>query len=569
MKRSVIIPTWRRAALLAETLDSLAKQTEHDFEVIVVSDGEDAETRTLAAQYEAAFPLRWIFSAENRGRSMTRNEGARAANSELLLFLDDDTPADPEWVACHSLRHSNQDGAEAMAVCGRIVETYSEAPKSKTEAFLRAMRDKQLERIEEAYSRRGTDVVSHACFGVNCSISREGFRAAGGFDPKHRYPGEDYELGTRMFNAGVRFEYEPRAIVRHRSTRHLVPYYKEMLPEIGRSDLRRVREGSQRNAQTGRIAALHAGPVGRRLTYRLAWHFPKAFRAGAALCERATDAAGWKGFFRIWQALSIGRYWEGIKSEGETASSLRKFTPPPAPALMFHSISIPETRMQRFFAISPRKFSGILAWMKRAHRQAVLPLEWLRLSLPKSAVMLTFDDGYEDFYNEAFPVLKRFGFNATLFVVVDRLGETNTWDRAEGHPSRPLLSLAQVRELHAAGIHIGSHSLTHRSLTRLSTAELEREVKDSKSKLEDMLGSEVPCFAYPYGDADARVRAAVARAGYKVAMTTNEGLNCFDDPLALRRINVGEIDGLLEFLIKLRTGKDLRRRAGDWLRRGR
>ncbi len=107
----------------------------------------------------------------------------------------------------------------------------------------------------------------------------------------------------------------------------------------------------------------------------------------------------------------------------------------------------------------------------------------------------------------------------------------------------------------------GSHSLTHRLLTDLSDKELEREVGDSKRKLEDLLGTEVFCIAYPWGGVDGRVRAAAARAGYKIGMTTQEGFNRCEDPLCLRRTNVCEIDNLLWFLLKLATGRDLRLRT--------
>jgi peptidoglycan/xylan/chitin deacetylase (PgdA/CDA1 family) len=142
--------------------------------------------------------------------------------------------------------------------------------------------------------------------------------------------------------------------------------------------------------------------------------------------------------------------------------------------------------------------------------------------------------------------------------VVERIGQSNVWDEANGYGKRNLLSLAQIRELHRYGIQCGSHSLTHPFLTQLSNADLRREVVDSKHRLEDLLGSEVSCFAYPYGDVDARVRRAVAEAGYKIGMTTEEGLNVWNDPLCLKRANVSEKDTVIDFALKLATGKDYR-----------
>ena len=170
-----------------------------------------------------------------------------------------------------------------------------------------------------------------------------------------------------------------------------------------------------------------------------------------------------------------------------------------------------------------------------------------------------------DFFSNAFPVLERLGFTATVFVVVDQIGKTNDWDAGRGLKPRQLLTLEQIRELHRHGVHFGSHTLAHPWLTDLTDHDIEREVRDSKRKLEDLLGSEVSCFAYPWGIGDMRVRAAVARAGYKVAVTTREGLNWSEDALALKRTNVCDVDTLPEFAYKMATGKDLRQMTKAFL----
>jgi GT2 family glycosyltransferase/peptidoglycan/xylan/chitin deacetylase (PgdA/CDA1 family) len=565
MNSSVVIPTWRRAALLAETLDSLAGQTEADFDVIVVCDGEDPETRALAEGYAARYPLRWVFSPENRGRSLARNAGAQEATSDLLLFLDDDTPAAPDWVFQHRKRHRARQGGDEVAVCGRIVETYAEAPASHTEGFLRGFRNDLLAQAEAGHIRGGIDFDRYACFGVNCSIRRSVFWAVGGFHPAPHYRREDYELGTRLYDSGIRFEYEPCAVVFHRNSKQLADYFLQMAEVIGRSDLHRVRVKRQRNAQTRRLAGLHSGPAWRRLAHRLTWEFPDLFQGAAAVCRKATDATGWKSFFWLWRRLAVVGYWEGVKSAGETLDSVRRLVPPSTATLVFHSISPPTQRRQRARYLSPRRFSLFMGWLKAAGFESVLPTEWLAGAALAPSVMLTFDDGYDDFYSESFPTLARYGLSATLFVVVDRIGKSNAWDEVMGRRSRRLLSLEQIRELHRHKVQIGSHTLTHSFLTRLPDAELHREVRGSKSKLEDLLGAEVSCFAYPWGDVDARVRGAVARAGYKIGMTTQEGLNCFHDPLCLKRTNVAEVDTLMEFALKLATGYDLRRKILEWL----
>jgi peptidoglycan/xylan/chitin deacetylase (PgdA/CDA1 family) len=215
--------------------------------------------------------------------------------------------------------------------------------------------------------------------------------------------------------------------------------------------------------------------------------------------------------------------------------------------------------------ISPARFARFMDWLKRTGYTSALPTEWDTRASTKRRVILTFDDAYDDFMGDAFPVLDRLGLKATVFVVVDRIGKTNEWDESRGFKSRRLLSLEQIRELHRHGVHIGSHTLTHAWLTSASDHDLKCEVQDSKRKLEDMLGAEVPSFAYPWGIADLRVRSAAARAGYKVALTTQEGLNWSEDPLSLKRTNVCEVDTLPEFAFKMATGRDLRQMTKAFL----
>jgi peptidoglycan/xylan/chitin deacetylase (PgdA/CDA1 family) len=86
-----------------------------------------------------------------------------------------------------------------------------------------------------------------------------------------------------------------------------------------------------------------------------------------------------------------------------------------------------------------------------------------------------------------------------------------------------------------------------------------REVRDSKFRLEDLFGRPVEWFAYPYGQADRKVRAIVAEAGFKAAVTVEPGLNHWQDRLALRRIEINSKDTLVDLLAKLITGKDVRR----------
>ncbi|MGB6194692.1 MAG: polysaccharide deacetylase family protein, partial [Terracidiphilus sp.] len=100
----------------------------------------------------------------------------------------------------------------------------------------------------------------------------------------------------------------------------------------------------------------------------------------------------------------------------------------------------------------------------------------------------------------------------------------------------------------------GSHTLTHPWLPSLSDHDLQRELCDSKAKLEDLLGVEVSSFAYPYGGVDRRVRSAVAAAGYKLAFTALPGSNLWNDPLCQNRADINDNCSRRDFTTALRTG---------------
>jgi peptidoglycan/xylan/chitin deacetylase (PgdA/CDA1 family) len=174
---------------------------------------------------------------------------------------------------------------------------------------------------------------------------------------------------------------------------------------------------------------------------------------------------------------------------------------------------------------------------------------------PERVVAITTDDGAMDNYEIAVPILKRFGFSATFFVVPSFVGKTNEWMREDKGMLRRLMGWKEIREIADHGIRIGSHSVSHPDLTQVSDENLVREVGDSKRMIEDQLGLPVDSFAYPFGRFDERVKEAVARAGYAVACTTNSGFNGPGEDLhALRRIEVYGTDNMARFRRKLTFG---------------
>ena len=168
---------------------------------------------------------------------------------------------------------------------------------------------------------------------------------------------------------------------------------------------------------------------------------------------------------------------------------------------------------------------------------------------PPKTVAISFDDGDAGLFEHAFPVLQRYGFPATVFLIA----------RAEG---RSTLRWDQVREMRQGGlIEFGCHGMTHRRLKGLSGSDLIQETKGAKQDLEDALGFEVPLFAYPFGAYDSwdpSAAWAVAQAGFLGAFTSVYGVNRpRTDPYLLRRTRVSWLDSFPHFRWLLEG-------AGDW-----
>ncbi len=128
---------------------------------------------------------------------------------------------------------------------------------------------------------------------------------------------------------------------------------------------------------------------------------------------------------------------------------------------------------------------------------------------PKKIAVLTFDDGYDDNFYEAFPILKKYKARGTFFIISSKIGDSE------------YMSEDQVKELSKAGNEIGSHSVNHPSLDRYGGDYLNKELVDSKNTLSDLIGKEVISFCYPAGKYNDETIAAVSEAGYKIAVTTH------------------------------------------------
>jgi len=143
--------------------------------------------------------------------------------------------------------------------------------------------------------------------------------------------------------------------------------------------------------------------------------------------------------------------------------------------------------------------------------------------LPTKTIVLTFDDGFQNFYSEAFPTLADYNFTATVFLVAAHCEKYNDWDgNLPTLERRRLMSWNEIKELHRHGIEFGAHSLTHPDLTEIPLEEVRRELSESKTVIENKLGSAVEMFAYPYGKFNTDVK-RLTEQNYAAACSTNLG----------------------------------------------
>lgn len=184
---------------------------------------------------------------------------------------------------------------------------------------------------------------------------------------------------------------------------------------------------------------------------------------------------------------------------------------------MYHSISTYDEDPYEV-TMTPERFEKQMRWLRRRGLRGVSMsqlLDAMAAGQARGMVGLTFDDGYRDFVTTAMPILEKYSFTATVFVLAGRLGGQNEWSRPG--PDKPLLSAGEVREIDQSGMEVGSHGLKHVSLVKATDAVLAADTLYSREVLQDLLGHDVAGFCYPYGHHDDRVVAATCEAGYDYA----------------------------------------------------
>ena len=222
------------------------------------------------------------------------------------------------------------------------------------------------------------------------------------------------------------------------------------------------------------------------------------------------------------------------------------------PILSYHHFA---ENCKSHLCISASVFDQQMGYLKNKGYRVITMGELLgfmqyRHAIPKKSIIITIDDGYRSAYDIAYPVLKKYGFTAALFIYTDYVGVSKsaiTWD--------------QLREMKTDGFEVGSHTISHCDLTKKMAGEsypdyierIKREIVDSKQIIDKELTQDTFCFAYPYSRYNASVLNLCEQAGYKIGVTVDRGGNAFfKDPLILDRNQILKSD-MVAFIANLKT----------------
>ena len=199
----------------------------------------------------------------------------------------------------------------------------------------------------------------------------------------------------------------------------------------------------------------------------------------------------------------------------------------PIPILMYHSVELmPRSTVMRSLHVPPKRFEiqmwllNILGYKGLSMRELTPYLEGEKTG---KVVGITFDDGYQNNLINAAPILKKYNFSATCYLVSQRIGTSNTWDLDKGITQRPLMTQSEVQEWLNLGLDIGAHTQTHPLLEELSEQQSQEEIFNCKADLEHMFKVSIKDFCYPFGRFNDSSVNIVKRAGYITATSMTRG----------------------------------------------
>lgn len=226
------------------------------------------------------------------------------------------------------------------------------------------------------------------------------------------------------------------------------------------------------------------------------------------------------------------------------------------PVLLYHRIADDGPLGLAPYRVNCEMFRAQMTWLRRNGYHTVMSeeLAWFLANkhpFVGRPVMVSFDDGFQDFADQAWPILRTHDFRAEVFIVTDLVGQASEWDKHLGEPM-PLMDASTLVRLAAEGVSFGSHLASHRGADGLSTLELAEELTRSRALLQHWLNRPSDSFAAPFGLTDERLRLLAAECGFRTGFSTERGAaHLRSDPLNLPRIEVRGDLRLEDFIAQL------------------
>lgn len=209
------------------------------------------------------------------------------------------------------------------------------------------------------------------------------------------------------------------------------------------------------------------------------------------------------------------------------------------PIMMYHyirNVDDPNDKLGINLSVTPEKFASQLDTIK-ADGYTTITFEDIKTgNIPEKPIILTFDDGYKDFYTNAFPELKKRNMKAVSYIITADIGKDEYMNEQD------------IKAISDYGIEIGSHTISHPDLAKSTEAKATKEITESKKTLEDITGKQIISFCYPSGKYNADVENIVKDAGFTHAVTTNGGITSFGDPFALNRYRLNHDTNISTYL---------------------
>lgn len=536
---SIIIPTYQRRDVVVSSVRAIAQQEFiGKFEVIVVVDGSTDDTAEALRQLDLPFPLT-VLEQVNQGRATALNNGVAIAQGEHILFLDDDMEAHPQLLQEH--QRSHQAGADL--VIGHI-PLHSESPDNFLSESVRIWADERVNLL----SQPNTELTLHDLITGQASLKKAVFDQLNGFNINFNRNGffgnEDLDFCYRLKQAGYRAVFNPQAISWQKYVVTPRQYLKQYR-QAGRADVLFARLHPEEIANLfHRTETFMDKWVWRWWRWLIKW-------VVLTLLE-ANLRRGWLISLFCW--LVNLEYYAGVRAAGGIPTNQ------PLRILCYHAIAdLSQQPILESYGVPPAIFRQQMEQLLKWGYRFIDGDELLRFvqgkgGLPKKAVLLTFDDCYQDVLDYGLPILKEQGIPAIAFAVTQRLGGTNEWDQKIGAPVMSLMDIDGLKTIANSGIEIGAHSQTHPQLNKIPEEQLINEMAGALADLKNIGIRQPRFFAYPHGEYNEQVKQLAHEIGVEAAFTVEpDFVRSVKDPYAIPRFEIFREDTGWKFYWKVLT----------------